>query len=110
MTPADPVLPQNTTLPSAYASQIADVTSPLYLDSSLPNVLLDLDGERDGLERWSRMIGLRHEDVWSICAFTFFALCAGVVVAHVVIFALDSALAAVFPLRLAERRHAPLED
>ncbi|GAA5842475.1 hypothetical protein JCM9279_005394 [Rhodotorula babjevae] len=110
VSPADPVLPQNTTLPSAYAAQIADVTSPLYLDSSLPNVLLDLDGERDGLERWTRMIGVRHEDVWSICAFTFFALCAGVIVAHIVIFALDSALAAVFPKRRAAAPHAPIED
>ncbi|KPV78614.1 uncharacterized protein RHOBADRAFT_41159 [Rhodotorula graminis WP1] len=110
VSPADPVLPQNTTLPSAYASQIADVTSPLYLDPALPNVLLDLDGERDGLERWSRMIGVRHEDVWSICAFTFFALCAGAIVAHVVVFAFDSALAAVFPKRRAASPHAPIED
>ncbi|GAA5821254.1 hypothetical protein JCM3770_007385 [Rhodotorula araucariae] len=110
VSPADPILPQNATVPSAYANQVTDVTSPLYLDTALPNVLLDLDGERNGVERWARMIGVRHEDVWSVCAFTFFAICAGVLVAHVLVWALDAALSAAFPKRRSTRPHAPAED
>ncbi|GJN91778.1 hypothetical protein Rhopal_004801-T1 [Rhodotorula paludigena] len=111
--PAPPVLPQNATVPSLYASQIADVTSPLYLDTDLPNVLLDLDGESDGLGRWARMIGVRDEDVWSICAFTFFALCAGVIAVHAVLFAIDSAIEMISPERQTgrtRRLEIPTED
>ncbi|GAA5983259.1 hypothetical protein JCM11641_002239 [Rhodosporidiobolus odoratus] len=104
--PAASVLPENATVPSPFASQIADVTSPLYLDTSLPNVLLDLDTSADGIERWARMIGGRHEDLWSICAFTFFALCAGVIAAHLGFFAFDSALDAVIP----NRRSPPVQQ
>ncbi|BGP44969.1 hypothetical protein JCM10450v2_000784 [Rhodotorula kratochvilovae] len=110
VSPAASVLPQNSTIPSAYSTQIADVASPLYLNTALPNVLLDLDGESDGIERWSRMIGVRHEDVWSVCAFTFFAICAGVIVAHALVFALDAAVSAVFPKRRSARPQASTED
>ncbi|BGP12904.1 hypothetical protein JCM10213_005144 [Rhodosporidiobolus nylandii] len=110
--PAAPVLPANATVPSDFASQIGDVTSPLYLDTSLPNVLLDLDSSADGIERWARMIGVRHEDLWSICAFTFFCLCAGIIAAHVVFFACDSALDAVLPdsRRASVPKQVNLED
>ncbi|BGO93033.1 hypothetical protein NBRC10512_004254 [Rhodotorula toruloides] len=99
--PAAPVLPENGTLPPAYAAQMTDVTSPLYLDATLPNVLLDLDPESDGIERWARMVGVRHQDPWSVCAFTFFAICAGVIGAHAVWYALAAALDAVVPSRRA---------
>ncbi|GAA5862778.1 hypothetical protein JCM8547_006542 [Rhodosporidiobolus lusitaniae] len=109
--PADPVLPENATLPTPFASQISDTSSPLYLDTSLSNVLLDLDSSADGIERWARMVGVRHEDLWSICAFTFLSLCAGVIAAHLVFFAFDSALDAVFPKRRsAVKQIASVED
>ncbi|GAA5902192.1 hypothetical protein JCM6882_006725 [Rhodosporidiobolus microsporus] len=97
--PAEPVLPENGTAPSLFAAQASDTTSPLYLDTSLPNVLLDLDSSTDGIERWARMVGVRPKDLWSICAFTFFAICAGVIGAHLVFFAFDSLLDAVLPNR-----------
>ncbi|GAA5831830.1 hypothetical protein JCM11251_003901 [Rhodosporidiobolus azoricus] len=100
--PADPVLPANGSSPDPFSSQINDPTSPLYLDTALPNVLLDLDSAANGIERWARMIGVRHEDLWSICAFTFFALCAGVIGAHTVFFAFDTLLDAIIPSRRAK--------
>lgn len=98
--PAQPVYPRAaTSLPSAFVSQMDDVNSPLYLDENLPSVLLDLEGSKQGIEKWARMIGVRHEDVWSICAFTFFAICAAVIAAHALFFAFDSLLNAVGPKR-----------
>ncbi|GAA6005695.1 hypothetical protein JCM10207_005298 [Rhodosporidiobolus poonsookiae] len=96
---AAPILPENATVPASFSSQIADTTSPLYLDTSLPNVLLDLDASAPGIERWARMVGVRPEDLWSVCAFTFFCICAGVVGVHAVFFAFDTLLDAVFPKR-----------
>ncbi|GAA5955028.1 hypothetical protein JCM21900_002764 [Sporobolomyces salmonicolor] len=103
--PSDPVLPQNATLPSAFSAQMTDLDSPLYLDTGLPNVLLDLEGSRRGIEKWARMIGVRHEDVWSVCAFTFFCICAGVIAVHILFFAFDSLLDAVLLSRPGGRRH-----
>ncbi|GAA5872660.1 hypothetical protein JCM16303_004595 [Sporobolomyces ruberrimus] len=98
--PAQPVYPRAaTSLPPSFVSQMEDTNSPLYLDQNLPAVLLDLEGSEHGIEKWSRMIGVRHEDVWSICAFTFFAICAAVIAAHALFFALDSLLDAVGPKR-----------
>jgi hypothetical protein len=102
--PAAAVLPENSTVPSDFTSQVTDVTSPLWLDSSLPNVLLDLDSSADGIERWARMIGVRHEDLWSICAFTFFSICGGIVAAHLIFFAFDSFLDAILPKRRSPSR------
>ena len=45
------------------------------------------------------MAGVRHEDVWSVCAFTFFAICAAVIAAHALFFAFDSLLDLVGPKR-----------
>ncbi|GAA5955236.1 hypothetical protein JCM3765_003254 [Sporobolomyces pararoseus] len=98
--PAQPVYPRAATaLPSSFVSQMDDVNSPLYLDENLPSVLLDLEGSKRGIEKWARMIGVRHEDVWSVCAFTFFAICAAIIVAHALFFAFDSFLDAVGPKR-----------
>ncbi|BGP21815.1 membrane protein [Rhodotorula toruloides] len=108
--PAAPVLPENGTLPPTYAAQMADVTSPLYLDANLPNVLLDLDPEHDGIERWARMVGIRYQDLWSVCAFTFFAICGGVVGAHAVWYGLAAALDAVVPSRRARAGPRAAED
>lgn len=56
------------------------------------------------------MIGVRHEDVWSICAFTFFAICAGVICMHALVFAVDAALTAAFPRRRAAAARASVDD
>lgn len=98
--PAQPIYPRAVTaLPSAFESQMDDVNSPLYLDRNLPSVLLDLEGSNRGIEKWSRMIGVRHEDLWSVCAFTFFCICAAVVAAHALFFAFDSVLDTIGPKR-----------
>ncbi len=62
--------------------------SPLYLNSSLPSVLLDLGQDNDrGLQQWAAAANVRHEDLFSICAFTFLVIAAAVVAAHALFFA-----------------------
>ncbi|GAA5896795.1 uncharacterized protein JCM6883_007010 [Sporobolomyces salmoneus] len=109
--PAQPINPRAaTSLPSAFVSQMDDVNSPLYLDERLPSVLLDLEGSKRGIEKWSRMIGVRHEDLWSVCAFTFFAICAAVIVAHGLFFVFDSLLDTVGPKRKGGRGQRPTRE
>jgi hypothetical protein len=109
-TPALPVLPENDTLPSTFDGQYRTPTSPLYLDRTLPNVLLDLDPDADGIERWSRMIGVRHQDVWATCAFTFFAICAAVLGLQLVLFGLNTLIDAVLPVRRESSAHSSPVD
>lgn len=91
------ILDRNADLPASFASQIAQDTSPLYLDTSLPNVLLDLDSYADGIERWAAAVGVRHQDLFSICAYTFFALVGVVVAFHLVIFLIATVSSLVLP-------------
>lgn len=66
---------------------MSDVNSPLYLNSSLPSVLLDLgQNHNNGIQQWAAAAGVRHEDLFSICAFTFLAIAAAVIAAHVAFF------------------------
>ncbi|KAK4054818.1 hypothetical protein OIV83_000742 [Microbotryomycetes sp. JL201] len=102
--PPTPVLPNAFDIPQQFSSQINDVTSPIYLDDALPNVLLDLDSSAAGIERWARMIGVRHQDVWSVCAFTFLCIVAAVIAAHCLFFVFDSALDTIFPSRFSKSR------
>lgn len=81
-----------------------DLNSPIYLDSALPNVLIDLESSAPGIERWARAVGVRKEDLWSVCAFTFFALCAAVIVAHSLFSLVDTALDCIFPSRYSKAR------
>lgn len=109
-TPALPVLPENDTLPSTFDGQYRTPTSPLYLDRTLPNVLLDLDTDADGIERWSRMIGVWHQDVWATCTFTFFAICAAVLGLQLVLFGLNTLIDAVLPVRRESSAHSSPVD
>lgn len=62
--------------------------SPLYLNSSLPSVLLDLGQDNaNGIQQWAAAAHVRHEDLFSLCAFTFLVICAAVLAAHAVFFA-----------------------
>ncbi|SCV68781.1 BQ2448_902 [Microbotryum intermedium] len=98
------ILPHNIEKPPLFSAQMSDLTSPLYLDDSLPNVLLDIEGSPQGLARWARVIGVRPEDVWSICAFTFFIICAAIVGAHLIFFLFDTSIDTFLPSRYSKRR------
>lgn len=86
------------TPPSAFSSEMADVNSPLYLNSSLPSVLLDLGQDNHkGIQQWAAAAGVRHEDLFSLCAFTFLVICAGVIAAHVAFFLIACLLNLISP-------------
>lgn len=84
---------------------MADEASPLYLNASLPNILVDLETERPGIEKWARVVGVRFEDLFSICAFTFFLICAAVIAFHLLCAAFDT-LVDLIPSRTAKSRIA----
>ncbi|GAA5879304.1 hypothetical protein JCM3774_006428 [Rhodotorula dairenensis] len=108
--PALPVLPENATLPSSFSDQFGNTNSPLYLNRTLPNILLDLDTASDGIERWARMNGVRHQDLWVVCAFTFFAICAVVIGLQFALFVLNALVDAVLPVRPGPSAAAPPVD
>ncbi|KAM0756423.1 hypothetical protein T439DRAFT_345182 [Meredithblackwellia eburnea MCA 4105] len=95
--PGLPLLSANATTPTTFAAQMGDTTSPLYLNSTLPDVLLDFHGKKGGVSKWATAIGVRPQDLWSICAFTFFLICAAVVGLHLVFFVFDSVQRIIFP-------------
>jgi hypothetical protein len=75
--------------PSDLAAQINDVTSPTYLDPNLPNVLLNLNSSRPGMERWATTVGLRPQDLFGICLSMFLIIAAAIVVLSLLLFCID---------------------
>ena len=54
--------------PADFADQMADATSPLFLDSSLPNNLYSFPaGTVDGMESFAYAVGVRPQDLFGIC-------------------------------------------
>lgn len=102
--PAIPLLTSNFTAPPTFASQIANRQSPLFLDTSLPNVLINLSPSAIGLGKWAQAVGVRHTDLFSICAFTFAAICGIVVAVQLLFAAIDTALDLASPSRSSKSR------
>ena len=80
-------------LSTPFDQQLANVNSPLYLDAALPNVLLNLNGTRNGLDSLASAIGLRRQDLFGISVATFLVICAGFVGLSTVFFLIDTLLA-----------------
>lgn len=85
--------------PAAFATQIRDVASPLYLDPAVPDVLLDLGGASPGIESWARMVGIEAADLFSTCLFTFVVLLAIVTLGHLLVAGVDTLLDLAIPGR-----------
>lgn len=75
----NPLSPTAYAPPVTFTSQFDDPLSPLYLNRTLPNTLLNLASESPGIPRWAKMVGLQPRDVFSTCV-TLFALICGVVI------------------------------
>lgn len=74
--------------PSTYASTLADQTSPLYLDASAPNRLLNLAVEEPGMASYAYAAGLRKEDLFAMSATIFCLVCAALVLLSLLIWIL----------------------
>ena len=70
-------MPAFSTPLSAYQSQIADTTSPLYLDNT-KNPLLDLRGASSGMESFARAVGIRSQDLFGTCLVLFLFITAAI--------------------------------
>lgn len=67
-----------TELSSNAQTSLSNPDSPIYLDESLPPVLLTIDGAQ-GLERFASVVGLNPKDLWPNAAAIFLILAGGVV-------------------------------
>lgn len=83
VTRSAPLLSNQFNPPSIFAASMADSSSPIYLNSTLPSVLLDLESSSVGIERWSSAIGVDSSSLFSICAALFFSICAIIIVSHI---------------------------
>ncbi|GAA94609.1 uncharacterized protein L969DRAFT_87499 [Mixia osmundae IAM 14324] len=61
-----------------FTSQVAEPASPLYLDTALPNVLLNLNNSKRGIESVAASIGVRPQDMFGSVGVLFLALIAAV--------------------------------
>lgn len=92
-----------------FASQISNRTSPLFLDPTLPPVLLDLTSSNNGIMKWSQTIGVRSQDLFGICTFTFLLICAIIIVVHLFAAGLDYLVDIVWPSRTNKARSKTLQ-
>lgn len=76
----------------------------MFLDTTLPNVLIDLSPSAIGIGKWAQAVGVRHTDLWSICTFTFVVICAIVVAVQLLFAVFDSALDLASPSRSSKSR------
>ncbi|PLW51335.1 hypothetical protein PCASD_01024 [Puccinia coronata f. sp. avenae] len=79
--------------PQAFVSQFDNPTSPLYLNRSLPNVLLNYpDDLPQGIPRWATTIGILPRDLFGV-AISIFALCCAIIALFSALFYLFALIA-----------------
>ncbi|OAV94958.1 hypothetical protein PTTG_26827 [Puccinia triticina 1-1 BBBD Race 1] len=76
--PPDPLSTPSYDPPQAFVSQFDTPSSPLYLNRSLPNVLLNYGDQQQGIPRWATTIGILPRDLFGV-AMSLFAICAAAV-------------------------------
>ncbi|KAF8341524.1 uncharacterized protein EI90DRAFT_2904831, partial [Cantharellus anzutake] len=80
----------NYTPPSGFADQMSNVSSPLYLDQSIPNQLYLLPGDAsNGIKSFAAAVGLRPQDLFPTCAKLFFSIVGVTIVISSLIWAID---------------------
>ncbi|KAL0950094.1 hypothetical protein HGRIS_010095 [Hohenbuehelia grisea] len=76
--------------PSAFADQVADPTSPLFIDTSVPNTIFTLPSDaHHGMEKFAYTIGLSPQELFPTCLILFLAIIAGTIAISVLILLLD---------------------
>ncbi|PWN51458.1 hypothetical protein IE53DRAFT_386168 [Violaceomyces palustris] len=96
-------LATNATLPVGdFATQISNRSSPIFMDASKPNVFLNLNGSRDGMEAFAYMLGMRPQDLFGTCLAIWLAIVAALVVVSLLIWLVDTLLDTAYKIR--ERR------
>lgn len=76
--------------PSNFADQLNDVSSPLYVDSNLPNTLFTLPAEaKAGISSFAYTLGIRPQDLFPNCLLLFLAILATVIIVSILIAFVD---------------------
>ena len=78
--------------PSDFATQTSDSSSPLYLNSAIPNTLFLLpSGTNNGMEAFAWSVGVRPQDLFRICLAIFLSILAGTVALSILVWLIDLA-------------------
>lgn len=76
--------------PSNFADQLADQSSPLYIDPSAPNLLFTLpDNGTSGITAFAYTIGLHPHDLFNVCLIIFFGIIAAAIVVSFLVWLVD---------------------
>lgn len=93
-------LATNATLPTGdLGNQFANTSSPLYLNSSAPQSLINLNGSYTGIPAFAHMIGLGAEDLFGTCLAIWLLIVAVFVIVAVVGWLIDSFAVTVSKIR-----------
>ncbi|KAI0306954.1 hypothetical protein B0F90DRAFT_1931587 [Multifurca ochricompacta] len=77
--------------PSNFADQLSDPGSPIFVDSTVPNTLFMLPrNATSGLSSFAYTVGLRPQDLFSVCLVLFLAIVGGTIALSIFVWALDS--------------------
>ncbi|KAG6897606.1 hypothetical protein C0992_013046 [Termitomyces sp. T32_za158] len=75
---------------SNFTDQFDDSGSPLFINASVPNTLFTLpDDATHGLSSFAYTIGLRPQDLFSVCLILFLSILAGAVLLAVLVWFID---------------------
>lgn len=86
-------LSTNAFLPSGdLGSAMSNPSSPLYLNASQSNILLNLQENNDGVEIFASMIGLRSENLFGTCLGIWLAIVAAIIIFSLLIWFIDCAI------------------
>ncbi|KAJ6515243.1 hypothetical protein C8R45DRAFT_887948 [Mycena sanguinolenta] len=76
--------------PSDFSDQLADQTSPLYINSSVPNILFTLpSNSTSGMSMFAYTLGIRPENLFGICIVVFLAIVAATIVISSIVWFID---------------------
>ncbi|KAF7335259.1 Membrane protein [Mycena sanguinolenta] len=78
------------TLSYNITDQLADPTSPLYINTSVPNILFTLpSNSTSGMSMFAYTLGVRPEDLFGICIVLFLAIVAATIVISSIVWFID---------------------
>ncbi|KAJ7681206.1 hypothetical protein B0H17DRAFT_943289 [Mycena rosella] len=86
----DPLVTLPYSPPSDFADQLADPTSPLYINPDVPNLLFTLPANAtSGMSMFAYTLGVRPKDLFPICIIIFLAIVAATIVLSFVVWFID---------------------
>lgn len=76
--------------PSSFAAQFADPTSPIFIDTTVPNILFSLPANAtQGISSYAYTIGIHPQDLFPTCMILFLSIIGATIIISVFIWAID---------------------